>query len=50
MICSICNEDLDGFGHNAQPINDGKCCDECNNLVILQRIKEMSNDNARSTR
>ena len=49
--CSICKEDMfGGFGHNAQPINDGRCCDDCNVLVIIERIKEMSNDNARSTR
>ena len=51
MKCSICKEDMFGkFGHNAQPINDGICCDDCNTLVILERIREMSNDNARSTR
>jgi len=49
MNCSICNNNIEGFGHNAQPINDGRCCDDCNNLVIIERIKEMSNDNARST-
>ena len=49
MKCSICNEDFEGFGNNAQPINDGRCCDDCNTLVIIERIKEMSNDNARST-
>ena len=55
MKCSICNNIIErfgksrGFGHNAQPINNGRCCDECNNLVIIERIKEMSNDNARST-
>ena len=57
MKCSICNEKIEGFGNNAQPINDGMCCDDCNNLVILarinvnitERIKDMSNDNARST-
>jgi hypothetical protein len=45
MNCSICNNNIEGFGHNAQPINDGRCCDDCNNLVIIERIKEMSNDN-----
>ena len=50
MKCSICKEDMIGkFGHNAQPINDGICCDDCNMLVVLERIREMSNDNARST-
>ena len=51
MKCSICKEDFNHqFGHNAQPINDGICCDDCNGLVVLERIREMSNDNARSTR
>ena len=43
--CSICKEDMfDQFGHNAQPINDGICCDDCNTLVVIERIKEMSNE------
>ena len=54
MKCSICKEDFNHqYGHNAQPINDGICCDDCNNLVVIERaialIKEMKNDNARST-
>ena len=44
MMCSICNEDFEGFGNNAEPINDGRCCDDCNNLVIMERIKEMNNN------
>ena len=29
-------------GNNAQPINDGRCCDTCNDLVVLpERIKQM---------
>ena len=44
MKCSICKEKIEGFGNNAQPINDGRCCDDCNMLVVLARIKEMSND------
>ena len=50
MNCSICNEKIEGFGNNAQPINDGRCCDDCNTLVIIERIKEMSNDNKRIIR
>jgi len=42
--CSICNEDIEGFGNNAEPINDGRCCDDCNNLVIMERIKELNNN------
>ena len=45
--CSICNEyilsDLDGWdgGHNASPINDGRCCGKCNKIkVIPARLDE----------
>ena len=44
MNCSICKEKIEGFGNNAQPINDGRCCDTCNKLVIIERIMEMSDD------
>ena len=37
--CSICFKFFDGYGNNAQPINDGLCCDNCNRLVILERIR-----------
>ena len=38
--CSICSEtiipDLDGWdgGHNAEPINSGKCCGFCNSRIV----------------
>lgn len=50
MKCSICNYEIekkyminmDGEevmywdnGHNAQPITDGRCCDICNDVVVL---------------
>ena len=43
MNCSICKDKINGkYGHNAQPINNGRCCDTCNLIyVIPQRIKEM---------
>ena len=44
MKCSICNENFEGFGNNAEPVNDGRCCDDCNNLVIMERLKEMNNN------
>ena len=37
--CSICNSEYDGFGNNARPINNGRCCDACNKKVIETRIK-----------
>tara|TARA_B100000073_G_scaffold343679_1_gene348960 strand:- start:215 stop:385 length:171 start_codon:yes stop_codon:yes gene_type:complete len=42
--CSICEKTFSGFGNNAQPINDGVCCDDCNKLVIIERLKELKND------
>ena len=53
MNCSICNNEInDRFGNNAEPINNGRCCDDCNYTVVLParvnaltaKIKEMSND------
>ena len=29
-VCSICTCAIVGFGNNAQPINEGRCCDQCN--------------------
>ena len=46
MKCSICKEEKleegygEIYGHNAQPINDGRCCSVCNiEVVIPTRIK-----------
>jgi len=57
MKCSICKGDIEkkymtnlegdrvmywGKGNNAQPINDGRCCDDCNDTVVIpQRIKNV---------
>ena len=45
MKCSICkyNDILPpGYGNNAQPINNDRCCDWCNNeFVIPKRLKDM---------
>ena len=44
--CSICSEEIqDWIGHNAQPVNNGRCCNMCNmTFVIPERIREMSNN------
>ena len=41
--CSICKGAInDPYGHNAQPLNDGRCCDICNTqFVIPERIKRV---------
>ena len=44
--CSKCGKNIDihykesgkpywSDGHNAEPINDGRCCSECNMTVVL---------------
>lgn len=39
--CSICGNIIPPnswgscYGNNAQPINDGRCCDECNILFVI---------------
>jgi hypothetical protein len=36
-VCSICDKKYRGFGNNAQPINNGECCDSCNADVLRAR-------------
>lgn len=41
MNCSICKKEiptrLDGWdkGNNAEPVNNGRCCDHCNETVVI---------------
>jgi DNA-directed RNA polymerase subunit RPC12/RpoP len=45
MKCSICGKEMSSKNsHNAEPINKGRCCDECNIKVIIERIKELNNN------
>ena len=37
--CSICGDYYCWYGNNALPINDGFCCDVCNDYVIAERLK-----------
>lgn len=40
--CSICGNTYMNWGNNAEPINDGRCCDNCNYMKVLPaRIDEM---------
>jgi hypothetical protein len=53
MKCSICYGDVDeqklpngevywSEGHNAWPVNDGRCCTRCNDSVVIRaRINQM---------
>jgi hypothetical protein len=35
MRCCFCKKDAGEFGNKAQPIMDARCCDECNEGVVL---------------
>jgi hypothetical protein len=38
-ICSICFLPFIEWGNNAQPVNDGRCCNDCNwNVVLPARL------------
>jgi hypothetical protein len=42
LKCSICGEPAGAYGNNAQPINEGRCCDDCNaTKVIPARMRAM---------
>lgn len=39
--CCMCGDTIkDRKSHNAQPVYEGRCCWECNNLVYLQRAHQ----------
>jgi hypothetical protein len=55
LKCSICKKEIPPHpihgwagGNNAAPINDGRCCDNCNSMVViparLQRLFEQRED------
>ena len=48
-ICSICGEEYIGYGNNAQPVNDGRCCDECNRRTVIHIRVILMNSKGRST-
>ena len=42
-ICVICHKPFEGYGNNAEPVAEGRCCDECNaKVVIPARIEEIN--------
>jgi len=53
MMCVICHKEIEkqytkegvmywDQGNNAQPIDDGRCCNDCNEkIVIPQRMTDM---------
>jgi hypothetical protein len=37
FICSICGKLASGWSCNAAPINDGRCCGDCDRFIVLPR-------------
>ena len=41
LICSICQKPIEpepsgwAGGHNAEPINEGRCCRDCNDRIVI---------------
>jgi hypothetical protein len=39
--CSICEREIKGKSHNAEPLSSGICCDLCNTLVVQKRLMDI---------
>tara|TARA_Y100000593_G_scaffold19936_1_gene39946 strand:+ start:907 stop:1071 length:165 start_codon:yes stop_codon:yes gene_type:complete len=40
--CVICHKQTKGYGNNSAPLNEGLCCDKCNQkFVIPRRLAEL---------
>jgi hypothetical protein len=45
-ICCLCHQVFVGWGNNPAPLDSDtkKCCDDCNTLVVAERIRRFSAD------
>lgn len=43
-ICCLCGEIYTRTGHNAWPLMEGRCCDKCNEKVVVERIHRLHTD------
>ena len=34
-VCALCGEKYEGFGNNAEPIYNARCCDVCNDVYVI---------------
>ena len=41
--CVLCDKESEGHGNNPVPLcwTGGKCCDKCNEKVVIARIMQM---------
>lgn len=44
--CCWCGKEFTGYGNNPYPLvkeQGARCCDECNEIVIFERIRQITN-------
>lgn len=50
MKCIICGNEISGYGNNPHPLchrsSTARCCDDCNNLVLMARLSQFREDSA----
>src|SRR5262249_62299536 len=44
QACSICGGAIVGFGNDAWPVNDDRCCDRCNAERIIPALRLREHD------
>jgi cytochrome c len=42
--CSICHQEIGLGNNNAEPVNSGRCCDDCNWMVVIPARMARLND------
>lgn len=35
MKCCFCHKNIKGYGNNALPVKKGRCCEECNQMIVI---------------
>lgn len=53
QVCCICGEEYTGYGNNAEPYKEGRCCDECNRKFVipsrLNKLRSTKNESLKLT-
>ena len=44
QVCSICGGAIVGFGNDAWPVNDDRCCDQCNAERVIPALRLRERD------
>jgi hypothetical protein len=44
QVCSICGGAIVGFGNDAWPVNDDRCCNQCNAERVIPALRLWKRD------